>query len=56
MEALEFYLDSFTMENMKTFFGHNSAEDVSALRDNFIINVEGMMKTLGSQYTNNGSF
>jgi len=48
-EALQFYLTSFTIENIKSFFGLSSIEDLEALRENFIINVEGMIKALKDQ-------
>ncbi len=33
---------------MKSFFGLNSTEDLLALRENFVINVEGMIKALNT--------
>ncbi len=51
IEALEFYLSSFTFQNMKAFFKLDSIEDIEALKENFVINVEGMLKALRKHQT-----
>lgn len=46
IEGLQFYLTEMNFDNMRQYFTIESNEDVEALRENFMINVESLIKAL----------